>query len=354
MAAGLFSLVLLASASAHAEAPARPFSVVPYGFLRPGFTWRQDDPALLTDTDGFSALARFGVEAAAEPIQLRARLEIDLQPEPVLQDAFVNWSPHPVFSLNVGQLKVPFSISHLASDTRRQLPTENAVTHVAGIGRDMGVSAEGRLPIAQKPRASFTTAVMNGEGKNRLENVNDQFLFAQRLVITPFGSRERPAEGRSPTPYLGFGGGWIYNLTGADESATESNTLAAELQFAVGVLSLQGEFVDVEVIHASPDVADYRSMGAYGQFGVFIPAPWVDKHLELVGRAGFAEPHDGLQSNVDEVATIDLDAGLNLYIPETPQFMQDVKIQVAYRHSIQDESDEIDDDRLDVVGTVRF
>ena len=350
----MFFITLLGAGPALAEAPARPFAVVPYGFLRPGFTWRQDDPALLTDTDGFSALARFGVEAAAEPIHLRARVEIDLQPAPVLQDAFVNWSPHPAFSLNVGQLKVPFSISNLASDSRRQLPTDNAVSRIADIGRDMGASIEGRLPIAQQTRASFTSAVMNGEGKNRLENVNDDFLFAQRLVITPFGSRERPAEGRSPTPYLGVGCGWVYNLTGADESATEYNTFAAELQFAIGVFSLQGEVADVQVVHASPDVVDYNSTGAYGQFGLFIPAPWVSKHLEVVGRAGYAEPNDALASNVDEVSTIDIDAGLNLYIPETPAYLHDVKIQVAYRHSIQDEGDELDDDRMDIVGTVRF
>ena len=351
---GPFPLLLVLLGVANADEPARPFSVVPYGWVQPGFAWRQDDAALLTDTDGFSAAARFGIEATAEPIQLRARVEVDLQPEPVLEDAFVNWSPHPVFSLNAGQMKVPFSISHLASDTRRQLPVDNAVTRVSGIDRDLGVSAEFRLPIAQKPRAAVSSAVMNGEGKNRLENVNDSFMFAQRLVVYPLGPRERPAEGRSAAPYLGLGGGWVYNFTGADDSATEFNTFAAELQFAAGVFSIQAEFADVEVVHASPDVVDYHSTGTYGQLGLFIPAPWVSQHVELVGRAGWAEPNDALASNIDEVATIDIDVGINLYIPETPPYMQDVKLQVAYRHSIQDEGGQVDDDRLDVVATVRF
>jgi hypothetical protein len=347
-------LMLEAMPKAQAEEPARPFVVTPYGFLRPGFSWRQDDEALLTDTDGFALQARFGVEAAAEPIRLRARMEVELQPEPILQDAFVNFTPHPVISLNVGQLKVPFSVSHLASDTRRQFPTANGVQRISEISRDIGLSVEGRVPIAGKPRLSLSSAVMNGEGKNRLENVNDDFLFAQRGLLLPFGPRELPGEGRSAAPYLGVGGGWVYNFTGSDASAVESNTIAAEVQFAVGVFSLQGEFIDREVEYATPEVRDHHAVAGYGQLGCFIPAPWLQEHLEIVARGGWSEPNDALAGTLDEVAGLDIDAGLNLYVPETPAYLHDVKLQLAYRHSIETEGESVDNDRFDALATVRF
>jgi hypothetical protein len=143
----------------HAAAAAdRPFEVHPFGWVRPTFSWRQDDDALVTDTDGFGLGARIGLEASAEPIHMAARVEMELSPEPVLKDAFVNWTPHPLFSMNAGQMKVPFSLEQLASDTRRQLPLDAPFVAAAGFSRDMGVSAEGRLAPGGKTRATLTSA----------------------------------------------------------------------------------------------------------------------------------------------------------------------------------------------------
>jgi hypothetical protein len=184
--------------------------------------------------------------------------------------------------------------------------------------------------------------------------VNDRFLFAQRLLITPLGSRERPVEGTQREPYLGIGGGWIYNDTGSEATEEESNTFQGELQFAIGPFSLQGEFMDKDVQHASAEVADFHATAGYGQIACFIPAGWFAKHLELAGRGAYTEPNDALDTTSAEVATLAIDGGLNLYLPETPRWMNDVKLQAAYRHTIELEGDEVDDDRVDVAGTVRF
>jgi hypothetical protein len=346
--------MLLLAWFAPAHAADRPFDVRPFGWVRPGFFWRQDDDALVNDTDGFWLSARLGLEAQADSMHLAARVEVDLQPEPVLKDAFVNWTPATWISVNAGQLKVPFSIQQLTSDTRRQLPVDAPLVAAAGFSRDIGAWVDGRLPIAGKTRAALSSAVMNGEGANRLENVNDRFLFAQRLLVTPLGARERPVEGTQREPYLGFGGGWVYNDTGSEATEEETNTFQAELQFAIGPFSVQGEFMDKDVQHASTEVADYHATAAYGQMGCFIPVGWAKEHLEIVGRGSWTEPNDALATTTAEVATVSIDAGVNLYAATTPRWLNDVKVQTAFRHTIQLEGDELDDDRIDVLGTVRF
>ena len=106
-------------------------------------------------------------------------------------------------------------------------------------------------------------------------------------------------------------------------------------------------------MHAASTVEDFEVRGVYGQLGCFIPAPWFREHVEVVARGGWSEPNTAFdaQGFQEEVA---IDAGLNLYVPEAPKWLHDTKLQVAYRHVIQMEGEEIADDRLDVVGTVRF
>lgn len=345
--------MLLAVALALAE-EARPFAVTPYAWVRPAFAWRADDDALVSDTDGFSVSARLGVEGAAERIGLRGRVEVDLQPSPVLKDAFLNYTPHAMVSVNAGQMKVPFSLQHLAADTRRQFPLDAPLVDAMEVGRDMGTTVEGRLVLAQKSRLSATTGVFNGEGPNRRENVNDRFMFAQRVVVSPLGARERPFEGTGRDAYVHVGGGWVYNYIGSDSTAEESNTLQAELQFAYRWFSIQGEFADRDVQHASAEVVDYHATAAYGQLGCFVPVKWAEEHLEVVGRAAWTEPNDALAESPEELASLAVDGGLNVYVPRTPKWMHDVKLSAAYRHVVQLEGTELDDDRLDASFTVRF
>ncbi|MBM4369911.1 MAG: hypothetical protein FJ102_27120, partial [Deltaproteobacteria bacterium] len=311
--------MLLLALSALAE-ETRPFAVTPGGWVRPAFAWQQDDSGLGAAADGFSVEARMGLEAVAEPIGVRARVEMEFAPDPSLKDAFVNYTPVPYFSLNAGQFKVPFSIHRLSSDTKRQFPTDPRLADAMGIKREIGASAEGRLFLAQKPRLSLTSGVFNGEGSNVAENGNDRFMFAQRVLLAPLGMRERPFEGTGRDPYVGVGGGWIYNRTGDDEAAEETNILQVELQAAVGVFSIQGEYAGREVVHASAELADYHATAAYGQLGCFIPVKWASEHLELVARGGWTEPNDALESAPEELATVDIDAGLNLYVPRTPKW----------------------------------
>ena len=98
--------------------------------------------------------------------------------------------------------------------------------------RDLGAAATLSLPIAGRNVASVTSGVYNGEGANRVQNVNQDFLFVQRLLVTPFGARATAMEGTDGATYLGVGGGWLYNRIGEDVTLEEVNQYVAEVQAA--------------------------------------------------------------------------------------------------------------------------
>ena len=344
-----------------------PVELKPIGYVRPSGSWIQDDPSSTADQDGFSVNARIGLYAKYGSCGVDANVEAELTPEFALKDGWVRGKPVCWLGLQVGQFKVPFSISQLASDTRRQLPLNPRIVTAAGITRDIGVALEWKLPIQKKIRFTGTAGMFNGEGSNRIQNGNQDFLYALRGVITPFGARDAVFEGSDQSLYLGVGGGWVYNLSGADESAEERNAFGADLQFAYRWFSVQAEYIDVDVFHASTDVADFHIRGGYGQLGMFIPGTWTEDHLEVVGRyevgdpnTAFADP--GLSGSgataiptfqAASVATV----GLNIYFMHSDSkttLFHDVKLQMAYSHPNETEGAAVLDDNFVATGTVRF
>jgi len=359
-------LHLLASLAGATEPVALP-TVRPSAWVRPGFTWIADDPTNPTAQDGFTIEARIGMEASLQQLPVKAKVELGLLPEPAVTDAYLEVSPHGWVDVRLGQMKVPFSLHRLASDTRRQLPEGVAFLDEAGVGRDIGADVAVAVPIAGKTRVVLTSGVYNGEGANRIQNVNQRYLFAQRVLVTPLGARKGVFEGThralpDGAVYLGLGGGWLYDYAGDGATAQESNTFGVELQAAWDVLSLQAEALDQELVHANASVADYHVKGAYGQLGCFVPAPWVRDHLELVGRVELSEPNTAFGA-ADGEAQPDLQAkqtiigGMNLYVrgaADVAQRYHDLKVQAAYAHVTPLEGADADDDSFTVTATARF
>ncbi|MDP2307338.1 MAG: porin [Pseudomonadota bacterium] len=350
--------MLLLIAAAFAAVPASP-SVRPSAWVRPAFTWIADSPQNPTAQDGFTAEARIGVEASVPDLPVSAKVELALLPEPQLTDASLIIAPLAFVTVNLGQMKVPFSLHRLASDTRRQLPQGVGFLSEAGIGREIGASVAVDVPIAGKTLGTFTSGVYNGEGANRIQNVNQRFLFAQRVLVTPFGARPGFSEGTQRALYVGIGGGWLYDYEGDGLTAAESNTFGVELQVAWNVLSFQAEAVDQDIVNANAAVADYHVKGAYGQLGCFVPAAWLRDHVELVGRFEAAEPNTAFGAEEGE-AQADLQAiqtitgGVNLYIRAAPERFHDMKVQAAYAHVTPLEGEDLDDDTFTVSATARF
>ncbi len=341
--------------------------IKPYGFVRPSGAWIQDDDVSTADQDGFSLQSRLGLGAKYGSCGIEAKVEVDLTPEIAPKDAWLAARPVCWFGITVGQQKLPFSIHEQASDTRRLLPTSPRIVGSSGAGRDLGISADLQIPIAKKIRGGLVAGVYNGEGSNRIQNVNQEFAYAIRGQITPFGSRDTAFEGSAKELYLGVGGAWVYNLTGEGEAAQERNTMAFDLQFSWKWLSLQGEYIDVEVFHASLDVPDFHIRGGYGQFGLYIPAPWVEDHVELVGRLEWVDPNtafadpglSGSGSGARPIyqASRILTVGTNFYVlkpGERLAIIHDLKLQLAFSHPEEMEGEQVKDDNFTGVATVRF
>lgn len=327
------------------------FEAKPTGSLSPRLTWQAAEEE---DSPAFTLLARLGAEARATALPFRARVEARLMPDLALEDAFVAWQPAPPVAVFAGQFRVPYSLQALSAETRRQLPLDASVVSETSFGRDVGMMTALRLPVAGKVRATLDLALVNGEGANALGNLGGGLAFAARGTVVPLGARERPQEGTNREPYLGLGGGWVRTTGGGQLGDAEESAVGVDLQVAAGPVSFQAEYLDRAVSEAGGPAAEWSARGAYGQLASFIPAPWVDRHLELVVRGGWLAPHLPVDSEVDPDATLTVDAGLNLYAPETAAAFHDLKLQLAYRHVVQLEGKEREDDRADVAAVVKF
>lgn len=338
---------------------ADPSLLRPFGWLRPGGAWIADSDAVASDQDGFTLQARGGVDVQLPDLPVRARLEVDLLPEPTLKDAWVAVTPASWLALRAGQLKVPFSVSQLTSETRLQLPTPPRLVAASGAERDIGVEANVAVPMGGKTRLMLTSGAFNGEGANRLQNVNQRLRYVQRALITPLGARDSVFEGPGDAPYVGLGGGWIYDLDGDGDTAVETNVYGAELQASWWLWSVQAEAMMGDVFHANATVADYDVAGLAVMGSSFVPLGWARDHVELVGRWERVEPNTAFGAAEGEAlpqwqAADVITAGLNVYARADATRRHDVKLQAAWTHPREREGAAIDDDAVTVVGTARF
>jgi hypothetical protein len=287
-------------------------------------------------------------------VPVRARVEVELMPTLSLQDAFVAWQPAPAVALFAGQFKVPYSVQSLAAETRRQLPHDAAIVAQAGFDRDLGAMAALRLPIGGRVRATLDAALMNGEGRSQLGELGTGLLFAVRGAVAPLGARDRPQEGTLREPYLGLGGGWVLRTGAGADGETTENAVGLDVQVAAGPLSFQAEYLDRAEDTAGGPKPEASARGLYGQLGSFIPAPWVQQHLEVVLRGGWSAPKLPADGSEDPAAAITLEGGVNLYAPEAPAMLHDVKVQLGFAHTLPAAGRGRPGNRLDLAGTVRF
>lgn len=247
-------------------------------------------------------------------------------------------------------------VGYLASDSRSLLPRASLAAAEA-TSTDLGVGVTGALVIQERSLAQYTSSVFNGEGANRIQNVNQRFLLAQRLLVTPFGARTRAFEGTNGNLYLGVGGGWVWNVIGDGSTAEEYNHYAGEVQFGWNVLSVQGEVFLGDHRFANADIDDYTFLGGYGQLGVFVPVGWAASHVELVGRGGYDDPDQTVEGTVGgqiAPAQLEVTGGLNLYALDDPDRFHDLKLQFAYTNYRELEGEEVSNDTFVVVGVARF
>jgi hypothetical protein len=315
------------------------------------------------------------------------KLELNTVPNVELLEARFSFDPLPWLRLNVGRFKVPFSRQELTSESALQI-IDRAAFISATPGRQLGVSADIQFGFGSLPDDFLTISagIFNGESaKERapINNIDEHFLYAARLEIAPFGQPERgegdlrPMDERSAFQLV-LGGSWSYEVRGPSNGDYEQRNVGGDVLARWHGVSIYSEVFRMDRdFEADLLNADFGAFGYNVQLGFFVPAPYVEEHLELVGRVEEWDParaHDpdraaelrptaagaGPAQTGGTQATRSFTGGLNWYF-----FGHDLKLQANYTHRqalentvLSAENAEIpmdvDDDTFFVQLTARF
>lgn len=279
-----------------------PWTIRPGGFIQPQYRMRQDSPAPF-DEDGFRfARARFTATGTgtAGNLVLGAYFEAELQPTFSLYDAYITVSrplPHNgVLTVDFGQTRVPISRQQMLSDTRLSFVDKAQIGSIAP-DRDLGVRVW-YVP-SQLHAVRVIGGVFNGEGRNEVQNINQSYLYAGRVEITPIGDVQPYAESAFAGNWLSLGLSAGRNvLTPGDFHETQVS-LGADLSGSWKGLS--GSFEYLEVRHTfSGDPAkkpgvDYKANGFTAQLAYLLPyelPPLHEARFEVSARVEEIDRND--------------------------------------------------------------
>jgi hypothetical protein len=97
-----------------------------------------------------------------------------------LRDAYIRWTRQ-AFSVTAGQYKTPFSPEYLMSITVVETADRATVVDSIATKRDIGVMAQYTLGSY----GAVSLGVFNGEGQNRIVNVDSSSLVVGRVAVRP-------------------------------------------------------------------------------------------------------------------------------------------------------------------------
>jgi hypothetical protein len=185
----------------------------PGGYVQSQFRLRQNS-AVPGDEDGFR-LARVRLTGTAAgklgDLDLSATIEAEAQPTFALADAFATVShglpSHGTLAFDAGQMRVPISRQNLLSDSRLSFVDKAQLATIAP-DRDLG----GRLTLVTPGAPVRVIAgLYNGEGRNQVQNINESYLYAGRVEVTPLGGPTEPnaesAFAKAPWVAMGLSAG---------------------------------------------------------------------------------------------------------------------------------------------------
>ncbi len=336
--------------------------------------------------DGFGiARTRLTVKGQlAEGVQLKLTLKMFSQVE--LYNVIAKVRLARGLDFKVGRFKVPFSRQELTSDSRLQLASRSTFLKMHP-GRQIGAALvwTTRFGIEALPKKvlRIEAGTFNGERpKEGQVNADDEFLHALRVEVHPLGAMKRveadlrPVEERSK-PEVALGAGWTTESRRSWTEYYDQTRMGADL-----ALRWFGAFFYTEVFryerdHRTAHEADRNGFAWMAQLGGMIPAPYLEDHVELVGRIEQWDPEtaeDGARAS-ELLSTIpgagpaakdgtqghqDISAALNWYLHGHA-----LKVNATYTHRTPTEdwavsdttegvSDDVDDDSLFIQLTLRL
>lgn len=269
------------------------------GFVQPRFRFVPRDEAAATEGEiGFS-LARSRLEITGDLLapphrrwgfSISQKYSVELIPEPRLQDAYVDLKVGTEFQFRLGQFKAPIHRAILVSDANNLFPDRSQITRFVP-NREMGFMFHGYWGDRQ---VQWQAAIFNGEGQNRVGNVNRKFMYVVRAVVAPFGSPGakfeilndwRPEGSEVWKPIFALGYSFHTNTDGPVGQQEVYFAHNVEGFFHFRPLTIMGEFFLRQSDWEVEELRDYNQVGWYVQAGYFLyGVPWASKHIALMGR----------------------------------------------------------------------
>ncbi len=326
-----------------------PSSVQVGGYLQPQFRMRQDSPAQ-ADQDGFRfARARLIArgETRAGNLELSASIEAELQPQFSLADAYVTVARTFVasggkkalpgkLSLDVGQMRVPISRQNMLSDSRLSFVDKAQLATIAP-DRDLGARftfAPPMLPMR------LIGGVFDGDGRNQVENINQSYLYAARLEISPLGRDNALAESAFHGRLLSLGVSYGHNKLTAGNGHELVTTYGVDASAALFGLSMSYEYLMVEHVFEGSDptmlMQDFRANGWAAQLAYLLPvklAPLKQARIEIAARVEEIDRNDTIpipQLGDPNQSVRELTGVVSYYLR-----MHSLKAQLAASHFIE-------------------
>jgi hypothetical protein len=271
-------------------------------YIQPQFRLRQDSPAPF-DEDGFRmARARGTLTAAGKAgnLELSAYFEAELQPSFSLIDAYATvfrpLSNQGELKLDVGQSRVPIGRQQMLSDTRISFVDR---AQISTISPDRDLGARVWWKPSQLRQVRVIGGMYNGEGKNQVQNINQSYLYAGRIEITPLG-KEQPYEESA------FAGNWLSLGLSAGHNVLTPGNFHEKVIFLGADLSgswkgLSGSIEYLEVRHSyEGDMTkfpgpNYHANGWVAQLAYMLPArlpPLGHSRVEIGARVEEIDRND--------------------------------------------------------------
>lgn len=343
------------------------------GFIQPRFDHvPDDDDAGMTGDFGYSlqrvrAQIRGGFEPEGDVgLYVGYKLSIELMPEARLQDAYMEAAAYRPMTLRVGQFEVPTNRAVLTSDQNILLPEQTVLTDWIP-SRDIGAMVHGHLG---EHHLEYQAGVFNGEGTNRLGNVNRKFLYAGRVVVSPLGGpgtgdeilRDWKAkDADTHRPAFSVGVAVHRNETGLEPTQEGTFGVNGEVFVHYRFVTAQGEYLWRTIDYEDPSISDYEQYGWYGQAGVFLVGiPWAEEHVAITGRVEQGDslqaegvPPAGPEDETQADRRITLGAGLYAGEPFFPR-IHNLRLVAGYTFKEELEGFSFDDDRFAVAANLSF
>lgn len=152
------------------------------GYIQARETWRDDSK--LTATLNRARIFAEGSLTAGFSYRIMAEYEsggtASTAATVSLRDAYIRWTRGD-FSVTAGQYKTPFSPEYITSITQIETADRSTVVDSLATKRDIGV-------MGQYTYGSYLTVqggIFNGEGQNRIVNVDSSSLVVGRVAVRP-------------------------------------------------------------------------------------------------------------------------------------------------------------------------